>query len=537
MSTKRLMPPSPEVQYLPMIFRRIQQGDIRMPAFQRGFVWKEGQVIELLESVYKGFPIGSVLLWKVESRVLKVEDPEYSFFPEIKEQYPTHFILDGLQRLSTLYSVFHYDSAHHKDIFDIYFDLEEQDFVPGELGRKSETSISLGKIFSPKDFLKRQQELSKLPNSDQLIDRAIELHSTFQEYQLPVVTISGRSTRDVVQVFERINNTGTKLSAVDFLRAVTWSEQFDLNSEVLKLKKSLKRDGYLIPGETLVKVLALALDKQPVAESMLELREKPASELRQGTKDCRAALKRATKYLASSLNIHSYDLVPYEAQLLALAKFFSQEQEPSDAALKEITRWFWTTSFNEELQGRSEHQIAQLITAVDELRNGMRKYLPGQLTLNAATLKERRFRWGTALSSAVASMFAQRQAKSIVSSRKLDPNEFMAIEGGKNFLAILSRKQLRDAVGKDIPAAKCMANLLVCGDADLGNLRTERLAKRIAEIPKQWPAEAKSIFESQFISEEAIAALEAGNYSDFLQLRAKAMLRYAKKLTAGGSSA
>ena len=67
MERTRLLPPSPEVQYLPAIFRRIQSGDIRIPAFQRDFVWNEAQILELLESVYRGFPIGSALLWKVES--------------------------------------------------------------------------------------------------------------------------------------------------------------------------------------------------------------------------------------------------------------------------------------------------------------------------------------------------------------------------------------------------------------------------------------------------------------------------------------
>src|SRR5262245_12449511 len=119
----KLTAPAPEVQYLPAIFRRIQRGDIRMPAFQRGFVWKAGQVLELLESIYRGYPIGSILLWRVEAPILRVEDPKNSFFPANDDSYPAHFILDGFQRLSTLYSVFHFDPEIHPPMCNVWFDL------------------------------------------------------------------------------------------------------------------------------------------------------------------------------------------------------------------------------------------------------------------------------------------------------------------------------------------------------------------------------------------------------------------------------
>ncbi|MFT6073029.1 MAG: hypothetical protein ACJARD_001607 [Alphaproteobacteria bacterium] len=51
------------------IIERITAGDIRIPAFQRGFVWEQEQIAFLLDSIYKDFPIGTVVFWKTESRL------------------------------------------------------------------------------------------------------------------------------------------------------------------------------------------------------------------------------------------------------------------------------------------------------------------------------------------------------------------------------------------------------------------------------------------------------------------------------------
>ncbi|HZF52049.1 MAG TPA: DUF262 domain-containing protein [Polyangiaceae bacterium] len=233
---KQMLAPAPEVQFLPTIFRRIQQGDIRMPAFQRGFAWKDGQVLELLESIYSGYPIGSVLLWRVNEKVLRVEQPRRSYFPEVEERYPTHFVLDGLQRLSSLYAVFHFNATLHPDRFHIHFNPRNQRFVYAR-DSKPET-IPLNVVFRPGEFVSYHTKLKAMENGDRLVNAAVALLSTFQEYLLPLVTIVGRDVKDVVAIFERINNTGTKFGAVDFMRAVTWSERFDLSTQLVPLVRS-----------------------------------------------------------------------------------------------------------------------------------------------------------------------------------------------------------------------------------------------------------------------------------------------------------
>ena len=71
---------------------RITSGDIRIPAFQRDFVWEPEQVAFLLDSIYKGFPIGTVILWKTDTR-LKTEKRLGLFeLPEPQKDYPVNYV-------------------------------------------------------------------------------------------------------------------------------------------------------------------------------------------------------------------------------------------------------------------------------------------------------------------------------------------------------------------------------------------------------------------------------------------------------------
>jgi uncharacterized protein with ParB-like and HNH nuclease domain len=83
--------------FIRQIIERISSGDIRIPAFQRGYVWEPEQAAFLLDSIYKGFPIGIIVLWQTDER-LKSEKNLGSFaLPEPKKDYPVNYVLDGQQ--------------------------------------------------------------------------------------------------------------------------------------------------------------------------------------------------------------------------------------------------------------------------------------------------------------------------------------------------------------------------------------------------------------------------------------------------------
>jgi len=66
MALKFRNPPEPKIERIANLINRIESGDIKIPKFQRGFVWQEEQILKLLESIYQEYPIGSLLFWLSE---------------------------------------------------------------------------------------------------------------------------------------------------------------------------------------------------------------------------------------------------------------------------------------------------------------------------------------------------------------------------------------------------------------------------------------------------------------------------------------
>src|SRR5690349_1178759 len=89
--------PQPSVDRIDDLARRILSGDILLPKFQRSFVWDRRQILMLLDSVARGFPIGSVLLWQSRQELHNqnsIADLEINL---PKPDYPVNYLLDGQQ--------------------------------------------------------------------------------------------------------------------------------------------------------------------------------------------------------------------------------------------------------------------------------------------------------------------------------------------------------------------------------------------------------------------------------------------------------
>nr|VFK22786.1 MAG: Protein of unknown function DUF262 [Candidatus Kentron sp. LFY] len=121
---------TPTAQKIDNIINRIDEGDIKIPAFQRGYVWKQEQIIDLLESIVAKYPIGSVLLWKTSEKLKSTRNVAGYKIPERDESYPVNYTLDGQQRLASIYGVFSLQVEQEqdlsgynpdKDIFEIYY--------------------------------------------------------------------------------------------------------------------------------------------------------------------------------------------------------------------------------------------------------------------------------------------------------------------------------------------------------------------------------------------------------------------------------
>jgi uncharacterized protein with ParB-like and HNH nuclease domain len=77
------------------IVERTLDGEIRIPAFQRGFVWTPDGVAFLMDSIYRGYPIGSLLMWRTKEALAKERNLGPFELPEPKADWPIDYVLDG----------------------------------------------------------------------------------------------------------------------------------------------------------------------------------------------------------------------------------------------------------------------------------------------------------------------------------------------------------------------------------------------------------------------------------------------------------
>ena len=102
-----------------------EKGEIRVPRFQREFVWERSRILKLLDSMFKEFPIGTIFLWNAPPEYnYLLRSPKELGLPELQTHQGYRFILDGQQRLTSLFVVIRGASFEGEDYKKIVVDLE-----------------------------------------------------------------------------------------------------------------------------------------------------------------------------------------------------------------------------------------------------------------------------------------------------------------------------------------------------------------------------------------------------------------------------
>jgi hypothetical protein len=250
-------PPKAVAERITKLVSRINNGEIKIPKFQRSFVWRGKNVITLLESIVSGYPIGSLLFWLTEQKLKSERNIESFQLPSTPEKFPTTYVLDGQQRLTSIYGVLSWEGdPKQSHILNVVYDLRAGTFRHPD-GEVPVYCLPLNVLLDFKKFNQFQKRLAELEDYDQLSAEAERINETFREYQVPVVTITERTVDEVCPIFERINSTGMKLTIFDLMVAATFNETFDLNDEIARLQKALAPRGFEgVDGVTFLKTVA-----------------------------------------------------------------------------------------------------------------------------------------------------------------------------------------------------------------------------------------------------------------------------------------
>lgn len=217
----------------------IDIGDIGLPDIQRPFVWSNAKVRDLFDSMYRGFPVGYLLFWEnVEPNGIK------QIGTGIKQHdVPSRLIVDGQQRLTSLYAVFRGKTVVDEDYKNRQIEIafhpksgrfevadaairRDPEWIPNisTLWASGKSSYQLVKVFL--GALKEKTELSE--EDEETISLNLDRLFDLQKYPFTALEIAPTVDEEqVADIFVRINSEGVKLNQADFiltLLSVFWDE-------------------------------------------------------------------------------------------------------------------------------------------------------------------------------------------------------------------------------------------------------------------------------------------------------------------------
>ena len=216
----------------------IRTGRVALPDIQRPFVWSSSKVRDLFDSMYRGYPIGTLMLWEtgaeVGTRRIGVGD---------SDRAPQLLIVDGQQRLTSLYAVLTgtriLTKAFEEKRIRIAFNPAEETFevTDAAIEKNPEYVADITALWSDgyrataRTYLKRLNAARETPlteaEEDQLDDRINRVHD-LRDFRFQIVELSESSDEEqVAEIFVRTNSEGVALNQADFiltLMSVHWEK-------------------------------------------------------------------------------------------------------------------------------------------------------------------------------------------------------------------------------------------------------------------------------------------------------------------------
>ena len=341
-------------EYLRELFDKLEKKNYSVPVFQRDFVWKPQQIINLFDSILRGYPIGSLVLWKSAD----VHQSKHILTDEIIDAPdPDYFILDGRQRVTTLYGVL-LNSKDKNIRFNLLFNLEKQSFEFSQ--KESPFLVSVATLydtFSMLDWMRTLPE--RVKNEEKLhsyIYNAKNLNSILQEYIVSEILIGQCGFSEAGEVFSRINSTGTKIEALDMLQALKFGgdNSMLISSYIQKIQNKLQKyDFQDITPKDILNCCFWYTDKK-YYDSRIENLEK--EDLESIFPKVMVAIDLALSFLRNYCGVLSSKLLPYSKQLLALVWVFKDGDVRDSKRLKELRRWFFYTTYTQTfMNGALQH--------------------------------------------------------------------------------------------------------------------------------------------------------------------------------------
>lgn len=487
----------PEREYLREVANKIRSGEYAIPAFQRNFVWKPAQIIDLFDSILNGFPIGTLILWKpLKDEIPPVKDIVTETISENPDA--EHFILDGRQRCTAFYCCVN-DIEGKSPCFKLYYNLEKNIFEYANKQSNLDQMVLVSEVYDTFKMLNLLQSMMLSVKDEKLrlkyITNIKELNAALQSYEITEVFISNCSLDDSSNVFSRINSKGTDISAVEMIQAVSYKNKKSvlIASEIKDLIESFDVYGFQdMKSDDVLNCCYKYIGKNYFDNKVMKLLMD--SDLDTIVPQLKDDVKKAVEFLHDECNVISYRLLPYNRQLIAAANFFRVKKDPSREELAELKKWIYYTSFKQTFLNGSLGNIRDIFSQFDSYLNGTNSTLINYERVNANLRLDFKFASGSALSNFIVMCIVGRMCKNA-------PELFINYNGIYRYKG---DKPANSFVLFDDKSKGELINLLKgrCNNLNLGSF---------------------------LLDDEMVKRIQEGNMNQFIALRKKAIIELIKE--------
>ena len=322
------------------------EGRIRIPHFQRPLRWQRDDVIKLFDSIVRGYPVGSLLLWRrpapaetVQLGALRIEAPRLE---------RALWVVDGQQRITGLANALHPD-GQSDERFRISYDLRKQIFVPTPRDTSRGDVVPLPVIFDLRQVLRWSADH---PEAADRVDDVNVITQTIRQFQIPAYEVDQDDPQVLEDIFDRLNNYGKRLTRAEIFSALFAGNEEDKDDTPTldRIAQDISDEvGFgLIDNDTVLQAILgrrapdvlrqIRTEFGPDARVSIDVPEEDRdTAYRLGEE----ALRRAVRFLQTVASVPHFTLLPYKYLLVVLTRLFAHYPDLDDRDQLLVRRWFW----------------------------------------------------------------------------------------------------------------------------------------------------------------------------------------------------
>lgn len=351
------------------LINAIETGQVKIPQFQRDFVWTRQKSAGLIDSIVKGYPIGTFIFWRTKERLRSVRNIGNQVLPEPEDGEFVDYVLDGQQRLTSLFASLRgitlaKENGKENDFSEIFIDLKAQEsdqiVITDTEERNEKELISIVNLLNGGLKL-----LGSYP--EEYHDKLDAYKNRISSYQYSVIQVKNAPIDIATEIFTRINVGGKPLSLFEIMVAKTYDhdKQFDLAEKFQELVDSLRPLDYeTISDATVLQTISIVLTKECKRKVILKLDKQDFIDTWDRSVD---AIQRTVEYFRNYYRIPVSQLLPYNALIVPFSYFFFHHKDkPIGDNQRFLEDFFWRCALSGRYSSSVESKLSQDIKRIDQ---------------------------------------------------------------------------------------------------------------------------------------------------------------------------